>query len=415
MKKIFLFTTLMLMTTFMFGMRHRELTNREVSNIIDWAIIGELKEAGYTVFPEVIVTAYRNPQDTIRKKSNYEKYWEEKQREYFGKIEKFKEDNAKIDTQKMEFDDLYYQPSKDGMRMMHKRDTLKKDNIQKNAITKDPITINNYYYNDNDFYYASRINRFHHNFWFDYYSPFYSPYYGWNSPYFYDSWYWGYNSWYGWNFSFTWNYPYYGWYSPYWHRPRYYIHNDYNYYSFNQPIRNNIQYGRRERPSSLTMNQQPPTRRIAPPQEKRENIKPMDRPVYNENRRSYAPTYETPRMSTRPQYNNSRVERGNMNTYNNRPRTEISTQSRTQVRTETRTYQPSMERRSSTYDAPSRSYSPPATNRSSNSNFSSSPSMDRRSSSGSFNSGSGFGGGSSRSSSGGSGSSSSTHSSGGRR
>jgi hypothetical protein len=448
MKKLLLTTLAIFLSLSLFG-RPRELNPKVIDKAItDWVLEG-LRELGYTVLPEVIV------QDTLnhkkqrfssrfetkggrgyllpdwandstwtpgsrppQEKSNYEKYWESKN----GSLEKPRHEP------KPEFDDLYYQPSKDGKRMKHqKNDTIKKDTVQVNTIMKDPVAINNYYI-DNDFYYANRINRFHSDFWFDYYSPFHSPYYGWYSPYYYDSWYWGYNSWYGWNFSFGWGYPYYGWYSPYrygWHTP-YYIHNDYNYYGYNQPKYNNVQYGRRERPSNMsnTYNRriaeaQPQRNRIEAPQQR---INPQDKPTYQQNRRTYTPSYETPRMGTRPNYNNSKTnEMGR--TYERR--TEISTESRTQTRTitqpniqrstQSRTYSAPIQNRSSNYSAPSRSYSQPTPSRSSN--YNSSPSMDRRSSGSNFNSGGSSSGvsRSSGSSTGSSGSSSSSHSSGGRR
>ena len=86
------------------------------------------------------------------------------------------------------------------------------------------MIINNYYYDDYDYYFASRINRFHRSYAvFDYYSPLftetywynYRPYswgisiygglgfvhyrypvynYGWYDPYFGYSWYWDYDA-----------------------------------------------------------------------------------------------------------------------------------------------------------------------------------------------------------------------------
>jgi uncharacterized membrane protein YgcG len=328
------------------------------------------------------ISLFGSAQDTLKhkgEKSNYEKYWESK--------------NGTLETVKPEFDDLYYQPSKD-----------RKQKTKKDTVEKKQVIVNNYY--DNDFYYANRINRFHHTYWFDYYySPFYSPYYSWYSPYIYDSWYWGYNSWgFSWNYSFGWHSPYYGWYSPYdyrWHTP-YYVHNNY-YYGNNQPRYNNIQYGRRERPSNLTQNNPTASRRIAEtrPQER---VSPQSRPTYDQNRRTYTPSYEQPRLGTRPQYNNSRIQRDNSNVINNKSNVNVqrSIETRTQISTERRTTQPQVNR--------SQNYSAPVQR---TPNYNSAPSMDRRSSGSNFNGGSNtsrsssstgsYNGGSSSSSSGSSG------------
>lgn len=130
-----------------------------------------------------------------------------------------------------------------------------------NYSTANPRIVVNNYYNDNEFYYASRINRFHRSYAvFDYYSPFYtdlywytyspvslgfsiyrgglgfsigynfsypiyytSPYYyydwNWYDPYYYSYNYWGYDPYY--YSSWYWGYyPYYRY--TYWCMPGYY-------------------------------------------------------------------------------------------------------------------------------------------------------------------------------------------------
>jgi hypothetical protein len=106
------------------------------------------------------------------------------------------------------------------------------------------LVINNYYYNDYDYYFASRINRFHREYAaFDYYSPVftdtyfytYNPFswgisiygrggfgfgvgyayrypsysYGWYDPYYGSNWYWGYNP-----YFYSYDPYFYSWYSP---------------------------------------------------------------------------------------------------------------------------------------------------------------------------------------------------------
>jgi hypothetical protein len=344
-------------------------------------------------------------------------------------------------NKKIEYDDLYYLPSKDAKSVKHVKqksviaeDTLLFDayNAVDTLVKKNPnIQINNYYDND-PFFYSNRIGRFYHggfNYWMYgnpwYYSNYwmYDPYDWyweskfmgypyWNYPY-YNGFYFGYNSYWGWNFGWNWN-----WYHPYYEHNNYWYGGHNNFYGFHQQSKPNIQYGRRERPSNLTLNQ-PSTRRIVSPQlQERRDVKPQDRPTYSQNRRTYTPSYEQPRMNVRPQYNNTQTQRrtfenqgvqNRISQPNNNIRSSVSTQSRTQ----TRTYSQPSVNRSSNYNTPSRSYSPPATNRSSNFNSSG---ADRRSSSSNFSSGGSSGesrsAGSSNSSSNSSGSG---HSSSGRR
>lgn len=421
MKKILILTLALLFSVAIFG-RPRELNPKIIDKeVTDW-ILNQLKEAGYTVLPEVIV------QDTLNhKKQRFSSRYETKGgRGYL--LPEWANDSTWYPGQKppMEYDDLYYQPSKDGKQMRHqKRPDV--DAVVDTLVKKNPKIVVNNYYNDDPFFYSHRIGMFYHggfNYW--HYNPFFydpwdfdfgwgwNPYYGYNYPYwsypYYNSFYFGYNSYWSWNFGWNYYRPYYG--HNYWYGQHNYY---YSYNNWNGGIQQRPEYGRRERPSNLTVNQQP-SRRIAPPQERQGNVKPQDRPMYDQNRRTYTPSYDSPRLSTRPQYNNSKpntlgrqyerrdntnVGQGNMNMQRN-------TQTRTQISTERRTYQPSQN-----YSAPSRSYSP-SPNRSSEPqgfgrtfNFNSggnNSSMDRRSSGSSnfSNSSAGSSGGASRSSSGGS-------------
>jgi hypothetical protein len=332
-------------------------------------------------------------------------------------------------NKKIEYDDLYYLPSKDAKSVKHVKqksviaeDTLLFDayNVADTLVKENPnITIN--YYDNNPFFYSNRIGRFYHggfNYWM-YSNPwYYSNYwmydlYDWywesrfmDYPY-YNGFYFGYNSYWSWNFGWNWGW---NWYHPYYEHNNYWYGGHNNFYVYNRP-RQDVQYGRRERQSNLSSiyNNRVTSqeRRIAPSQQR--NVNPQDRPTYNQNRRTYTPSYNNPRLGVRPQYNNSRPSDMGR-TYERKA--EISTESRTQ----SRTYQPSVNR-SSNYSTPSRSYSPPATNRSSNFNSSG---ADRRSSSNNFSSGGSSGvsrssGSSNGSSNSSSSSSGSGHSSSGRR
>ncbi len=141
--------------------------------------------------------------------------------------------------------------------------------VQNPADLKEPIVQSEDYYGDgsdtyvyNNYYYASRLNRFHGGFYDPYfydpyfynswYDPFYSPGwnfsigFGWGSPYYYDPYY----------------YPYYGgyWgyygYNPYWHG--YYNHGYYDgynyggYYNGIGDYGSNRRYGRIPNRSGLT-------------------------------------------------------------------------------------------------------------------------------------------------------------------
>jgi len=234
------------------------------------------------------------------KKSNYENYWQDREDSLYGQKT----------TDYIEYDDVYYQPNKDKNIKQVKKDTLEKK-----------LVINNYYYDENDFFYTNRLRHF-------YYPRFYFDWNDWYTPYYYGGWY---N-----NFYFGWNYrPHYWYTSRYNHNYYGYNHNYYgynhNYYHRNNTqSRNNLQYSRRERPST---------------QINRGNNGGTQNRIYEKNKRTYVPSYSTPRTGTRPIYNNSK------DSYN-RPSTN----------TETRKYsQPNNNRPSST----PRTYSTP-TNRNSN-------------------------------------------------
>ena len=351
MKKLITLTAILFLTTVMFGMKN----NYHAINRADFELLNDLRDAGYTVLPEVRVIAYRNPQDTIKHK------------------------------QTKEYDDLYYMPSKDGKQMKHqKRPDV--DAIVDTLVKKNPKIVVNNYYNDDPFFYSNRIGRFYHggfNYWM-YQNPYYfyndwfydDFYFGWNYPYFgynnywnypyfgHNDFYFGYNSYWGWNFG--WN-----WYRPYYHNNYWYGQHN-NYYGQNNwngggNFQSRPQYGRRERPSNFTQTNPTTNRRIAETQPQRNRIgvpqqrNPQNMKQYSESRRTYTPTYENPRMSTRPAYNNTKTmdmnrsrNTGNMDMNNSGNKNmNNSGNRRTETSTQSRTYQ------QQNYSTPSRSYSPP--------------------------------------------------------
>lgn len=289
---------------------------------------------------------------SAQKKSNYEKYWQAKEDSL----------NKTTATAKPEYDDLYYQPSKDAKKVK-KNKRIDVDQIVDTLVNDNPDIQVNYYYNDDPFYYSYNIGRFYHggfNYWM-YSSPWYysnwmydpydfywdmrfSGYPYWSYPY-YNNFGFGFNYWNPWRFNYGWGHNWYG--------------NNHNWYSNNHKwngghgnFNQRPEYGHRETGSALS------NRRIAPPTN--HNVVPQNRSTYQQTRRTYTPSYNNPRMSTRPVYNNSRVGE-----VSNR-RTQISTQSRTQTNVFNRTpnTQVRTQSRTQNYSVPSRSYSPPA-NRSS--------------------------------------------------
>lgn len=375
MKKILILTIALFVSLSIFG---RPIPNPAVidKHATDW-IINELKEMGYTVLPEVIV------QDTLNRQ---------------GK--------------KIEYDDLYYQPSKDAPKVKrHKRNNV--DQIVDTLVKENPdIQVN--YYNEDPFYYSNLISRFYHggfNYWmysnpWDYNNWYYGNYFMydaydwywdmrfsgypyWNYPYYNNIYFgFGYNYWNPWRFNYGWGHN--NWYGQHnWYNQHNNFYSHHGFGNYQQP-----QYGRRERPSNLS-NYQNNNKRVAPQQKR--HIVPQNRTAYGESRRDYTPSYNNPRMNTRPQYNNSRI------TDASNRRFESSTQSRTQ----TSTFNRQSSTQSRTYSAPSRSYSAPTQSRSYNES--------RSSNYGNMNSGSRSSGSSSFSGGGSSGSRSSGGSSSGRR
>ena len=270
-----------------------------------------------------------------QKKSNYEKYVQAKE-DSISNIE------SSVSESKPEYDDLYYQPSKDAKKIKKVKrsyteamiDTLVKENLD--------IQVNTYYIND-PFYYSNRIGRFYYggfNYWM-YSDPFYYS----NNYWMYDNydWYWefrfmGYPFWNNYwpynSFYFVDRYDYWNpWRYNYWNPWRYNYHNyGYNNHGYNNHNgyygnrdfnhQSNLGYGRKERPSTLSTNNIE-NHRITP--ETRKNINTRSESQYSESRRSYTPSYNNPRMSVRPQYNNTHSDVNN--------RTDVSRRTNTESRT----------------------------------------------------------------------------------
>lgn len=359
-----------------------------------------------------------------QKKTNYEKY-----REREDSIA-----NAQLVPNKdtTELDDLYYQPIKDG-----KKD---KRNHKQDTVENQVVVINNYY-DEDPFYYSNNIGRFNHggfNYWM------------YDNPYYYSSWGfgfgWGFNSWYNpWfydNFYYGYS-PYY--YSPYYYAPYYYGNNHTPYYGNNhynnrpggyaflgskhyvpQPsasARYNDGMKRKQNPNAgrfttpFVANRNSVDRNVASkstqnrPVANRSAQNPQQKSEYAKSNRSYTPSYQSPRMSTRPQFNNSRSGspmqegKGNMNQQRSaQPRSFTNPNSGQQRGQSVAPPNPTPRNQGRSYSTPSRSsspsYSAPQRSQpSSGSNFSRS-SGSSYSGGGSSSSGSYSGGGASRSSGG---------------
>ncbi len=111
------------------------------------------------------------------------------------------------------------------------------------------LVVNNYYYNDYDYYFASRINRFHRSYAaFDYYSPMFTETYWYN----YRPYSWGTSIYGGGGFGFGFRYSYrypiysYSWYDPYFGSSWYWDYDPF-YYSWYSPVIININIGPRWR------------------------------------------------------------------------------------------------------------------------------------------------------------------------
>jgi len=67
MKKILILCLGLLLSLSVIGKNREHMNPAMMDAVITNHILNELRDAGYTVLPEVVVVAYRNDQDTIRK------------------------------------------------------------------------------------------------------------------------------------------------------------------------------------------------------------------------------------------------------------------------------------------------------------------------------------------------------------
>jgi hypothetical protein len=304
-----------------------------------------------------------------------------------------------LESPKPEYDDLYYNPKIDKQSKKQTKQKIQEDTLYFKS--EQPIIIEL----ENTNYYTSHFSygRFYYPYWFNpyWYDPFdmfYDPFIAFNSHFY-------------WSFGFGHPpyYPYYynytSWYNPYWYRPYWYNH----YYGYSPSYGHggggshnytSISQQRRES-TRIISNHNNEQRQSQYSSVERRKLGPESKPTYHESRRTYSPSYDHPRMSVRPQYNNSKTERMN---YGGSQTRHIESNNITQRRVE---YSPK------SYNGPSnvrRSYSSGSNQNSYNHNSNSS--SDRRSySGGSYNGGS-IGGGMGQSS-GGSRSSGSSNNSGG--
>jgi hypothetical protein len=253
-------------------------------------IYAYLRAAKVTMLPEVVVTAYRNPQDTVKKS-------------------------------KVERDDLYYTPSKD-IKIQHKKfrpfpdrylaDTLIKDNDTVALNEDDPFD----YYN-NSFSYSRFFNTFSFNMWYGGFYPYWHGYFGWPYSYGFMDPLW-FDFWYDWNYPYFatgwgWFGPYWNWgwnwWGPFWHHPNYW-NNPYHRYPYQPGFHG--QYARRDGSSNMIQRRIPnaPYSKVGVINQNRRMESPQNRPMYNQNRRDFRPSYNNPRMSERPLYNNTHTYNG---------------------------------------------------------------------------------------------------------
>jgi hypothetical protein len=225
------------------------------------AILELLKSRGYTVLPEIVVTAYHNHQDTIK---------------------------PQIETK--------------GGRSRRTNNSHKTDSL-KNVYDRDTLILTEVdnYYSDDPFMYSNRISMFYHrgfNYWYYndpyYYNPFfYDPwfyndfYLGYNSwdPWYYPHFYFGHNYWNPWYYSYGYNYVYYPMYNRY-AAARYYDNIGSPKHMSQQSF-----LGHQERTNYAQSNR----------------MSPQMRTPYDQSKRGYMPTYQVNKMPVKPSFNNSHM------------------------------------------------------------------------------------------------------------
>jgi uncharacterized membrane protein YgcG len=186
-------------------------------------------------------------------------------------------------SQQKENDDLYYTA---------KSDTIKRENNLKqyaDLYSRDTLQYNDANTDDDPFMYSDRIAMFYHGGFNPWY---YNDLFYYNSFFFNDFWYDWYYPYFG--FGLGWGWPWYNnfWYHPYWNH---YYHN-HNYWHNGHPYYDNhyAQINRRQTYSTVSNHTGLTQNAIH---------KSVTTSV--QNRRSYQPSYNNPRMGQKPQYNNT--------------------------------------------------------------------------------------------------------------
>lgn len=227
--------------------------SKERERHVDFKILNELKDLGYTILPEIHVIAYRNDQDTIKKKTNYEKYWEQKEGIQLDKPFRHKDN----------------------------KDTLKKDTL------KQIVIIENNYFDEDPFYYTNNIGRFYNrgfNYWM------------YSNPYFYSN-YWmydySYNPWVDFYFGYNYNFGYHGY--------------NYGYYGYNYNYGFNTRYN-----TDLIYNPNNGQPKHYTNIKSKPYYSPQQKNIAQERRQSYTPSYNNSRAPIKARYNNSQVQERSM-------------------------------------------------------------------------------------------------------
>ena len=253
---------------------------------------------------------------SAQKLSNYEKYWQAREDSIAKSQTTLSQDTTEkqISSTKPEYDDLYYQPNKDVKKVKHaKRKVVVKDTLTYvvDSLVNQNSDISVNYFDADPFFYSYNIGRFYHggfNYWM-YGNPWYYNDYWMYDPY---DWYW--ESRFMWTnyFSWGWDNFYFGYHN--WNPWRYGHHynnngwNNNNKWYTNNHNWNSGNHGVRKTPWVIPNNNQVNNRKITSVQQSQQKrtVSPTNKVTYQENRRTYTPSYSNPRASTRPQYNNTK-------------------------------------------------------------------------------------------------------------
>ena len=129
MKKILILAIMFFLSLSAFGKHweHERMSPMEFDEIVTNAILDELSAAGYTILPEVVVTAYRNPQDTIKIRERIQDQKGDQKRDQFRKRDRKQNETGDQyqmrDQKRDQFRDQKRDQKRDQLRNQdHKRD-----------------------------------------------------------------------------------------------------------------------------------------------------------------------------------------------------------------------------------------------------------------------------------------------------